>query len=617
MTNLELQDQYWDTSSSALFGPIQYSYYFNLKRNGIPSVDSVSITVDSNGNVTQYSVAIEDMNYPSATPVISQAAAEKKLQNDFDAELYYIPITRKGALQEWILGWRPTDESIYSIDAKTGQRINYSGEQISPVSRVVAAVPKAKTVFQARTEGTEMTSKAAVQIIEKAAVIPPKRSLASQTLEKDYIDPQRKVWRLMWQDKSENVQDNYYPTQTEATVDAVSGQILEYRIDGYGLTSSQSLLPAPSKGTKLTKTSARQKAYELINALYPDASSKLKLVEYAGDDHYDKENGLYSFEFGLYVNDIPVFSGQSTISFDQYGRLMYYNADRVTDLDKITASPTPEVTKKAAIQDYLSHYKLNLKYSRSGGYYTNNNAYIEPRISLVYETEINDESGYYKALDAHSGKWVLLNDYPIYGSYTAAAEAVDIKGHWAEKELTTLLEHKIIVLDDEYRVKPEEQITTGEWLSMMVKAITPYYSGYNEYVYYGDGVEKLSIAGVKVDSIYYDVVSYAAERQWFDQNKTLQVDEKLTREQLAVLLTSIVRYDKLAAFLKQDSSLNQFSDAASIQNPGAVALCVKLGLLQGQNGQFNPNGKVTRAEAAAIMMNLVKLQGKTDQAINQ
>ncbi|MNJ68925.1 Endo-1,4-beta-xylanase A precursor [compost metagenome] len=73
----------------------------------------------------------------------------------------------------------------------------------------------------------------------------------------------------------------------------------------------------------------------------------------------------------------------------------------------------------------------------------------------------------------------------------------------------------------------------------------------------------------------------------------------------------------MSVFLKQDASLNQFSDASSIQNPGAVALCVKLGLLQGQNGKFNPQGTVTRAEVATILMNLVKLQGQTDQAIGQ
>ncbi|MNF02916.1 hypothetical protein D3C80_2021380 [compost metagenome] len=78
-----------------------------------------------------------------------------------------------------------------------------------------------------------------------------------------------------------------------------------------------------------------------------------------------------------------------------------------------------------------------------------------------------------------------------------------------------------------------------------------------------------------------------------------------------------MNYDKLTSYLSQDASLNQFSDVASIQNRGAVALCIKLGLLQGQNGQFNPKGYVTKADAATIIMSLVKLQGKIDQVISQ
>ncbi|MNO14756.1 hypothetical protein D3C76_44050 [compost metagenome] len=89
----------------------------------------------------------------------------------------------------------------------------------------------------------------------------------------------------------------------------------------------------------------------------------------------------------------------------------------------------------------------------------------------------------------------------------------------------------------------------------------------------------------------------------------------LTREQLAVLLTSIVKYDRLANFYGKDVLNPQFSDAEKITRPGEVAIAVRLGLLQGQNGKFNPQRPVTKAEAASILMRLVKLQGKTDQAI--
>lgn len=48
-----------------------------------------------------------------------------------------------------------------------------------------------------------------------------------------------------------------------------------------------------------------------------------------------------------------------------------------------------------------------------------------------------------------------------------------------------------------------------------------------------------------------------------------------------------------------------------------MAVAVKLGLLQGENGKFNPADLVTKAEAATVLIKLVELQGKTDQPIGQ
>ncbi|MGZ7440754.1 S-layer homology domain-containing protein [Paenibacillus sp. TH7-28] len=95
------------------------------------------------------------------------------------------------------------------------------------------------------------------------------------------------------------------------------------------------------------------------------------------------------------------------------------------------------------------------------------------------------------------------------------------------------------------------------------------------------------------------------------------MDETLTREPLAVMLAAVVNYDKLAEFLDQDEKVNKLADAKALTHPGAVAVTLKLGLLQPQNGKFLPQQPVTKAEAAAVLMRLVKLQGHTDQPIGQ
>ncbi|MNE77325.1 Endo-1,4-beta-xylanase A precursor [compost metagenome] len=112
-------------------------------------------------------------------------------------------------------------------------------------------------------------------------------------------------------------------------------------------------------------------------------------------------------------------------------------------------------------------------------------------------------------------------------------------------------------------------------------------------------------------------MNYAVSRSWLDKDAVVKPEDSLTREQLAVLLASFMKYSKLAAFLDNDATVTSFSDSTSIKDKGAVALVVRLGLLQGDNGRFNPQQQVTKAQAAAVIMKLVELQGKTDTAIGQ
>lgn len=151
----------------------------------------------------------------------------------------------------------------------------------------------------------------------------------------------------------------------------------------------------------------------------------------------------------------------------------------------------------------------------------------------------------------------------------------------------------------------------NDWLSMMTKSIMPHFESYYT------SVELKPIAGVKPDSPFYSVVKFAVERQWIKNDASLQPEKELTKEELAVMLTSIVNYNKMALHLNNDATVSQFSDANAISNKGAVAIAIKLGLLAGENGKFNPQQTVTKAQAATVIIKLAELQGKTDQTIGQ
>ncbi|MEK4196583.1 YcdB/YcdC domain-containing protein [Paenibacillus sp. FSL L8-0323] len=597
--------------SESLFGPVQYGYNFSILKNGIPSgSDSINIVVDGNGNVTQFSKSSQGLEYPSAQPKITLEQAQKQFAEQFDVGLFYIPIYKNGKPNNWILGWRPIDQSLYPIDALTGKRIDYEGKESVSTSVVYSEVAKSKDVFQARSSSTELSAKEAAQLVEKVAYIPADRKLISQTLRNDYQDSDRKIWQLYW---GSNGNDRYigagFPEQSSAEIDAKIGEVLQYQVQAYGaIQDKKKEEPAPAGGKKLSEAEAKVKALSIINSLYPQASQKLKLVEYGDNSSLTSDGSGYGYQFIRYHQGIPVSGSTITVSLDLYGRLTSYMGNRISSIDEITLSPDATISKKEALESYKPKYQTKLKYTQVGGYNTYRN-YVAPKVKLVYDTTFDESNGLNQVLDAVTGKWIAVYDY--LGQQDAQLSATDIKGHTAERELSELVNHHVITPDADGKVNPDQEITVGDWLTYLAKASSPNFTNY-----YNNN-ERKTVAGVKPENSYYDAVIFAADRKWINKDESLQVESKLTREQLAVHLANFLKYNKLTAYLDKDVTVSQFSDSSAINNKGAVALVVKLGLLKDDNGKFNPQQNVTKALAASVIMKLVELQGKTDQIIGQ
>lgn len=596
--------------SSALFGPIQYGYFFNIMKNGLPSgSDSINIAVDGNGDVIQFSKSSQGLEYPSAQPKITLEQAQKQFADQLDVGLFYIPIYKNGKPNNWILGWRPVDQSLYPIDALTGKRIDYEGKESVSTPVVYSDIAKSKDVFQARSSTAELSAKEAEQLVKKVAYIPADRKLISQSLRNDYQDTNRKIWQLYWGGNgNERFIGAGFPEQSSAEIDAKTGEILQYQVQTYGVTQDKKEEPAPVGGKKLSEAEAKSKALSMINSLYPQASEKLKLVEYGANSSVTSDGSAFRYQFIRYHQGIPVSDSNITVSLDLYGRLISYMGNRISGIDEITLSPDAKISKKEALESYKPKYQTKLRYTQVGGYNTYS-SYVAPKVKLVYDTTFDESNGLYQVLDAATGKWTAVYDY--LGQQDTQISATDIKGHAEEQPLSELVKYHVITPDADGKVNPDQEITVGDWITYLVKASNPNFSNY-----YNNN-ERKTVAGVKPENSYYDAVTYAADRKWINKDESLQIDSKLTREQLAVLLANFLKYNKLTTYLDKDVTVSQFSDSSSINKKGAVALVVKLGILKDDNGKFNPQQTVSKALAATVIMKLVELQGKTDQIIGQ
>ncbi|OAB41465.1 YcdB/YcdC domain-containing protein [Paenibacillus glacialis] len=607
--DLQLDDDINNIENRTLFGPVQYSFSFTTLKNGIPSQsDAITVTVDANGNVVQFSKPSDILKYPSSKATITQSEADKQFTADLDVGLYYIPIIKNGPSTDWVLGYRPLEYSMYSIDALTGKRISYEGTAISNSPVTYSEVPSTKNKFKPRNAKDQLSAEEAAKLVQEVAMLPKEHTLLNTNLHPNYMNPKQQSWNLNWGNNTGNAPQSIFPEQSSADIDADTGEILQFRVDSFRTTTSIKDVSIPSGLTKLSKESAKQRAIDLINRLYPNASSELKIINHEDAWNFLAESNQYQYEFQRFYKGTPV-SETLTISFDIYGRLQSYYANRSTGLEKLKDTPVLKVTKAEALEAYREQYKkLKLQYSRFGGsnYIDNMNSKVEMR--LVYTPTPIDITKSYQVLDAVSGNWV--SPYDTSGQIGSRITPTDIKDHLAEKALTTLVEYGVLTPDATGILKPDAVITESDWLSMIVKSITPYYEIYNN-------LERKPVAGVNPEDPIYNIVNYAVERTWIKNDTTFQAKNELTREQLAVLLTSVVNYSKLSTYLSKDTTVNQFSDAKDINNKGAVATVIHLGLMEGENGKFNPQQKVTKAQAATVIMKLVEIQGKTDQTIGQ
>ncbi len=600
--DIKITDEQIVSADSALFGPIQYYYIFTLLKNGLPSNrDQISVSVSGNGEILSFTKPYNDLVYPSATPSISKEAAVQILTKGFDLELSYTPIYRHNKLEQWILAWKPAEGSMNDISAVNGKRLSNEGKELESAIPAYEAVPKSKAPFQKAGGSKELTAEQAAAAVKKVAAIPADRKLTSQMLNNDSQSPGDKSWYLVWENPT-NRAGGYFPSRSTARVNATTGEVTQYNQEEFSAEKSE-VQPAAAGAKKLSPAAAKQRALTLIDALYDNASGNLKLVWNGEENSVVPEGRGYSYQFIPYHQGVPVNGINISLNLDIYGNLSTYYATGNGAMEKIPDNLKPTIAKAAAAKSYLDQYTVELKYGTYGGYYTSS-TYIKPETKLVYAAKTKDEAPVHLTLDAVTGKWIQT--YEMNPGTVKAADVADLKGHPAQEQLTELVKFGVLVPDESGKIYPDQEITVVEWLAMAVKSAVPYYASYSS-------SNEKAIAGVNPEDEDYNTVRYAAELGWIDSDATLQLKQKLSRDELAAYLAATLKYDKLAGFLQNDPAVAAFSDNASIKNKGAVALSLKLGLLQGEAGAFQPQKTVTRADAAVVLMKLVQLQGQLDQ----
>ncbi|BFH62354.1 YcdB/YcdC domain-containing protein [Paenibacillus azoreducens] len=606
-------------SQNSLFGPVMYNFSYNLKVNGIPSDgETINVTVDGKGRIFSYSRTTSAKKYPSAKPAISFPDAVASFKKDLSLTLAYVPFNEmynpSNAKKDWRLEYIPTPY-LTTMDANTGKRVSplQTPETKVPKTLEYTALPSSAAVFTAR-QGKTLTSKEVVQLFSDLVPVGKDYALNS-SLSKYWMNTGKQVWNLYW--NSRNL-SGVPGDSVSMMVDADNGQLINYDItqfSEFAKHGGSEQVKADSNAKKeepaISEAKAKEKAIEFVLRHYPDASKVLKL---SNESRVDVSEGKtrYIFVFQQFYKDLPIYNHQVNVVLDGSGKLLSYNtnpslsAGYEKELDALSAQIKPE----DALRTYQEALGAELRYSSSGGFYTSSR-YMEPTITLSYVPTFKGSTSL-QFLNAVTGKSEIYG-FPYASELGAAANLpADASAHAASKELAVLLEYNVIAPDNAGLLHPDAELTYGDLLIMISKAVSPDQS-YSD----TDRIGK-QFKDVSAESPYAQAALFFADRGWFSNAKSdeLRPEQKLTREKLAETIVDILHYDRIAKLSEADPKVMSLSDAAAIQNKGAVELVMKLGLMTAKDGKFEPAKTVTKAEAAQVLVLLAQSQGKVDTPIS-
>lgn len=309
------------------------------------------------------------------------------------------------------------------------------------------------------------------------------------------------------------------------------------------------------------RESYREKVYdEKWRTLAENALSMLTPKYFSQNTQYrsDEIEETNKFGYTRYINGIKFEPDTINIEINpENGKVWSFSINN-TDIE----FPLPDgiISEREAVQRLSEKSDMTLYHFTTAGKTGDKTAL------LGYKSE---NVG---VIDAMSGEVGIKEDDENF-NYT------DISNHYAKNEIETLAKFGIGFDGDEY--KPDEVITLNEYISLLVSAL----------VYY-------SPITLKQDNKLTNEYMVACENGVISGDE--KADEPLNRENAAIYMIRTLNLEEVAKL--QSIYKPYFEDVTD--NVGYISILGAMGVFNGdENGRFNPDKLLTRADAAIVIYN--------------
>ena len=580
-----------------------YNFTYIRKLNGILlPTDTVYIGVDgTNGKVTSFnrnSMTVDLSKLPSAEDVLPSDKAFEKYKQSVNFSLQYITQYQDNPYglavkPKVLLAYVPTYYTDF-LDAAKGVLINYDGSEIvvgslgQSGSKPVRMNPDA--VLPAGSAKTETEARVIAEEYRKTAEKLLGVKFDDVNANQQAYGPQNDSWSFNWNKNAANT--NYY---FNLSVNKTTGRISNIGFGKYDYAYEKMMAPdqkLPEIKEKITWSMGREKALEAVKTLVPDQYGfymDQNLKEPALTEEVKKTMREYNYFFTRVENGILFRDNNMGINIDrETGEVKSFYMSW-SDVDFPQTSGI--VTQEAAAAKYFEGLEAKLQYFQKNSYDQSSQMQkTDPVPVLIYSfvrKGLSYGGGMY--IDAATGK---LLDYSGREVKPIAGAAQSQLGEsWAKRSVELLMAQGII--KNPY-IDYDTELSRAEAVKLISLA-----KG-NQYYYDYNLVQTQTFTDVPKENEYFPYVENAVRQGIITKGTEFKGDEKITKEEFAVLLINMTGYADLAG----KASIFKV-DGLSVTDPanaGYVAICSALDFLPVKPGEtFTGSGTLTLAEAAAAL----------------
>lgn len=581
---------------------VHYAFSFVRAENGVPyPADGFQVTVGADGRIASYQYIWSDVSFPAPAPVIGALEAQDKLAGDLAVTAHYMQ-------DPGSLGGQPPMRLVYTanvsvpnltpgnpylgagqyvLDAATGQWIDGFGRPASP--------PRPGTVDPLEPGGPQVPSLRAEPLRQEEAeqIARSALDLGADTtvVNKSFHDAgagQHAGWNFDFGLPDHSV--------VHVGVDALTGEVLAFD-RGVAIPSAEDA----GKAAGLSPEQARQAAVDFIKKVLPNRLGALgvapdqpenpEIVQVktspAGTGDTPPVRLKYAVKFlHLHKGFIDDLSRVTVTVDGQTGRILNYYAYFADDPEMPARPVYPEGQVKPADQAkraYLDGIRMTLAYVRM------QENPDQPRPGPVRLVYLPVSSSPRIAWDALSGTWIQPQGAP------QEVNLEEIRGHWAEKELTVILPMGLLQPVGG-RILPDEPVTRGDFVAALMRMVEPNVTLFPD---------NPSFADVPPDHPDYPYIEEAVRWGLIDRKAEFHPDAPLTRMEMADIIVRKLGYGNLT---KGEGIFQvSYSDMAGRPDRDVVEAGVVsgLGIMRGSDGRFRPDDPATRAEAAVALYHML------------